>query len=334
MKKKITNASLLIIVTLIVLYFSMKDDYKLVIDTILNINKWYLVIGFLLLGGYYFFKAIAIWLITHNFNKKYRFRQAVRMVLETNFFHAITPFSTGGQPYEVYSLKKSGVSLLNGTNVSIESFITYQIALVLLGTISIVANYIFNFFPDNALLAKLVTVGFIVNFLVIVMLFILTFTKKLSKTIVNFFISLLAKIRIVKDKEKTTEKFENYLIEFHRGATILLKNKGQFIGCIFLQLISLISLYLIPFVLIMGAHIPYVNPLIVIITSAYVMLIGSFVPIPGGTGGLEYGFVAFFSNFIVGKEVNAIMLLWRFITYYAGMILGAILLSTKKEKNK
>lgn len=333
MKKK-SNIILIILATLIVLYFSMKDDYKLVIDTILNINKGYLLIGFLLLGSFYFFKAIAIWLITHNFKKTYRFREAVRMVLETNFFHAVTPFSTGGQPYEVYSLKKSGLSLLNGTNVSIEGFITYQIALVLLGTVSIIANYIFNFFPDNALLAKLVTLGFILNFLVIVMLFILTFTKRLSSSIVNFFINLFAKIKIVKDKEKTKEKFKNYLVEFHRGATILLKNKGQFVGCIFLQLISLISLYLIPFVLIMGAHIPYVNPLIVVITSAYVMLIGSFVPIPGGTGGLEYGFVAFFSNFIVGKKVNAIMLLWRFITYYAGMILGAILLSTKKEKYK
>ena len=67
---------------------------------------------------------------------------------------------------------------------------------------------------------------------------------------------------------------------------------------------------------------------------SYVMLIGSFIPIPGGTGGLEYGFINFFKNFIIGSKLNAIMLLWRFITYYFGMILGALILNFKKEVKK
>ena len=69
-----------------------------------------------------------------------------------------------------------------------------------------------------------------------------------------------------------------------------------------------------------------------IIASAYIMMVGSFVPIPGGTGGLEYAFVVFYSNFIKGPVLNAIMLLWRFITYYFGMIVGAITLTLKRKK--
>ena len=75
-----------------------------------------------------------------------------------------------------------------------------------------------------------------------------------------------------------------------------------------------------------------ISVLNVIVTSAYVMLIGSFVPIPGGTGGLEFGFIAFFGNFIIGPNLNAIMLLWRFVTYYFGMILGSIVLSLRKKE--
>ena len=78
----------------------------------------------------------------------------------------------------------------------------------------------------------------------------------------------------------------------------------------------------------MGLNVSIVN---VIVTSAYVMLIGAFVPIPGGTGGLEYGFISFYGNFITGPSLNAIMLLWRFITYYFGMILGAIILGLRKK---
>ena len=221
---------------------------------------------------------------------------------------------------------------MDSTNISIECFITYQISLVTLGLIAIISNRLFNLYPSNSILAKLVTIGFIMNLLVIVGLFVLTFARRLSKTLLNLIIKLLTKLKLVKDKEKTMDRFSNYLSEFHSGAKILLSNKKKFVGCIVLQFISLISLYLIPFVLIIGAHITYVNPLVVIVTSAYVMLIGAFVPIPGGTGGLEYGFVAFFSNFIIGSGLNAIMLVWRFITYYFGMILGAILLSTKRRK--
>ena len=75
-----------------------------------------------------------------------------------------------------------------------------------------------------------------------------------------------------------------------------------------------------------------VNGFIAIIASAYVMLIGSYVPIPGGTGGLEFGFMMFYGNFITGSKLPALMLMWRFITYYFSMILGAIALNVKKVK--
>lgn len=332
MKKKIINAILLIIVTILVLYFSLKDDYTTVIDTILNIDKKFLLLGFFLLFSYWFFKAITMWIVTKKYGK-YRFRNAFRMVVETNFFHAITPFSTGGQPYEIYSLKKNNIKLTDATNVSVQSFIIYQIALVLLGTIAIISNYFLNLFPKNNLLEKLVTLGFIINFLVIVVLFLLSFTKKISKLILSFIVKILNKFKIFKNKDKTLEDLDKYIKEFNEGAKKIFENKPQFFGLIFLQFISLTSLYLIPFVLFMGVGI-YINPLIAIATSAYVMLIGSFVPIPGGTGGLEYGFVAFFSNFDSTKIVTAIMLLWRFITYYFAMILGAITLSIGKGAKK
>ena len=62
------------------------------------------------------------------------------------------------------------------------------------------------------------------------------------------------------------------------------------------------------------------------------MTIGSFVPIPGGTGGIEYGFVFFYGHLVKGSVLNATMLVWRFITYYFGMIVGAITLTLKRKK--
>lgn len=330
--KKIVNFLLLFIVTAVVLYFSLKDDYQTVVNTIFSINKLWLLCGFIFLFMYWVLKSVVTTKLVRNFNNEYSLKKGLKMTLETNFFHAITPFSSGGQPYEIYSLKKNGLRIIDATNVSIESFIVYQIALVLLGIIAIVSNYFFNFFPSSRLLKNLVTLGFIVNLLVIVGLFILTFTTKLSKAILNIGLSLLSKLKIIKNMEAKKNNLDKYLYDFHIGAMNLLKNKKSFILLIVIQFISLVFLYLVPYAIIKGVNLD-IKIYIAVITSAYVMIIGSFVPIPGGTGGLEYGFVSFFGNFIINSKINAIMIMWRFTTYYFGMILGAIILGIgKREK--
>ena len=133
------------------------------------------------------------------------------------------------------------------------------------------------------------------------------------------------------DKEKTIENWNTSINNFHAGAKILVENKRFFIKSILCATAALICLYLVPVVLLYstGDYTSF-NGLISIVACAYVMLIGSFVPIPGGTGGLEYGFIAFFGNFVSGSNLRVIMILWRFVTYYFGMIVGAIAVNIKK----
>ena len=330
MKKRIISFIIIFIVTAIVLYFSLKDDYETIINTILGINKIWLLIAFIFLLGYYFCKAIVMHTFTKEFKREFRFREALRLTLETNFFHAVTPFSSGGQPYEIYSLNKKNIKVTDATNISIECFIVYQIALVLLGLIAVICNNILGFI-NSSVLSHLLTLGFMINLFVIVFLFWITLAKETPTKVVNFFIELLGKIKIIKNKNEIKEKIDNYFKEFNDGAKTLFTDVKRFIKMILVQFVSLISLYIVPVALFYGLGIYDITPLMTIVIMAYVMLIGSFVPIPGGTGGLEFAFVKFFGNFLTGPILNAIMLVWRFITYYFGMILGAIILSTKKD---
>lgn len=330
--KKVANIIVLALVTCLVLYFSLKDNFNTIINEIINVNIFWLVISFLLALSFWFFKAIATTRIANIFKKDYSIKQGMRLVLETNFFHAITPFAVGGQPYEIYSLKKSKLKITEATNVSIVNFIVYQIALVSLGIIAIVYNHHFVLLKENDLLKNLVVVGFLVNFIVIVALFLLTCTKKINKILMKFIIKVLNKIHLVKNKDEKIKQFNEYLNEFHQGAKILLHDKKLFIKLIFVHFIGLISSYLIPLTLAYAMGISSYTGIEAIVLSSYVMLIGAFVPIPGGTGGLEYGFMTFYGSFIKGSKLNAIMLLWRFITYYFAMILGAILLGIRKKE--
>ena len=71
-----------------------------------------------------------------------------------------------------------------------------------------------------------------------------------------------------------------------------------------------------------------------IISTASVMLITSIIPIPGATMGAEFSFIIFFSSYITGHQAKSMMLLWRFITYYIGLIIGAIVFAFAYKEKK
>lgn len=333
--KSVLNITIFIFITALVLYFLLKDNFKEVINGLLHANVFWIIVAIFFIFGYWFFKSIIFYNFTRKFNKDYKFTKAFKLQLMTNFFNAVTPFSSGGQPFQIYSLKKQGIEITSATNIIVQNFIVYQIALVLFGIISIISNYFFHFFEDVGLLKQLVTMGFIINALITIGLFIIAFAKGFNKIVVNWIINLLSKIKIVKNKEKNLENWNTYINNFHNGAKILIANKWFFIKSILCAILALACQYLIPVILLYstGDYTSF-NGFQSIVACSYVMLIGSFVPIPGGTGGLEYGFMAFYGNFISGTTINVILILWRFVTYYLGLIIGAIAVNIKEGDHK
>ena len=331
--KKKLNIIVLIIITILVLFFSLKDNFMETVTQIFTMNIWYLLIAFILLILFWIFRSYSMYSFCKKIDKDFKYLSALQLTLRTQFFNAVTPFATGGQPYQIYFLKTVGIDYASSTSVVVENFIVYQIALVVLGILALILNQIFDIFGKVQLLQQLVTLGFLTNAFVIIIMFVLAFSKKMNKFFINIGIKILTKFRIVKDKEKKLKEWDANINRFNKSANILLQDKKMFILNIMYNFIALCCLYLIPlFILYSMGNFNAFNAGVAIITSSYIMIIGSFVPIPGGSGGLEFGFIQFYGNFITGSKLSAMMLVWRFITYYFGMIVGAIALNIKKVK--
>jgi len=331
--KNILSVCVLFLLTIFVLYFSLKNDFSNIISEILSANLFFIFISFIFFMLYWFFKTTVLYNFTRKFNDEYKFKSAFRTQAITQFFNAITPFSTGGQPFQIYFLTKNKLTISNATNVTIEEFVVYQISLVFLGIIAIILNHVLNIFPYDGFLSKLVLLGFTINTIVIIILFLVAFSKKSNKFLIIKGINLLSFFKIIKNKEKTIEKWNNYINNFYEGARILVANKKEFMLNILYSFLGLVCLYIVPLWILYGMGEVSFNAIEAVVASAYVMLIGSFVPLPGGTGGVEYGFVKFFGIFIVNDvKLRALMLLWRFITFYMGIIIGGIALNLKERK--
>ena len=232
---------------------------------------------------------------------------------------------------EVYMLMEHDIPIAKATNQTIQSFIFYQIALVICGSLAVINNFLFPIFPKVRILQLLVLLGFAINVAVVLVLILISRSKRVTNKLSELSIKLLKKLKRKVDEEDIKQKFSDY----HEGFKELRKRKKLFVGGVLLNIISLLCLYIVPlFILYSMKDFTSINVNSAVTASAYVYIIGGFVPIPGASGGIEYGFTRFFGNFIVGHKLSVVLLLWRFITYYVGVIIGAIVFNFEKKVKK
>lgn len=337
MKDLKKNSIILLLITFVVLFCVLKDDFPSIVETLKNANHLWIIVAILCFFIALGFEAKAYQEIIQGYQYNYTFKKSYKMLLITKFFNGITPFSSGGQPMQIYMLKKEGVRLTKATNIIIQNFIIYQAALVLFGIIAITTNYFLKIFTEVHLLKQLVTIGFLINTIVMIGLIVVSFSSSFNHFIVQKVISILSKLKLVKNKEEKQEKWREKVDDFHEGAEYLKKNKMLCLRAFLYNIIYLALTYMMPYfvILALANTIPDgVTPLKAICASAYVLIIGSFVPIPGASGGIEFGYLKFFGNFIKGSLLKASLLIWRTISYYLPMIIGGLLFNLNMKRGK
>lgn len=330
MKKK--YGILIIIITLIVIYITLKNDYNSIINLLFNSDVRWLLVGLFLVFGYIFFKAIMYYSII-NFFKEYSFLKTLGLQFITFFFNAATPFSSGGQPFIVYQLKKEGIRINRGTTIVTQGTILNQIAVIIFIFIAILINKIYNIYPMTPILMTTLFIGIIVNSLVLIFGALISYNSVIGKAIIRFIIKVLYQLRIVKNKQERENKWFEAIESFNSSSKLLFKSKLYFIKLIILNILAYLSIYLVPLTILFSFHnyMAY-DGIVSIVLTCFTGMIGSYVPLPGGSGGQEFAFSMLFSKYITNPLLGSTMLLWRFLTYYLPMLIGAIIFNINGGK--
>ena len=326
MKNLKLNSFIILIISSVFMYIILKDNFAKSMRLLLGANMLWIVAAILLFVLFVFLEAVAMYLITRQHHKKYPFWKMFRLQGMTKFFNGITPFSSGGQPLQVYELTKDGLSPAKATNVVVEYFILFQIAVVTMGTISTILNYIFNFYKYVPALRYFYLFGYVVNFLLLVIVFIASVNVEKNKKMAIWINNVLYKIKIVKNKESNQKKLDKFFSDYFAGFQKL-KNNKLLMAKVVLVLIACLSVcFLIPQCVFNALNIPHkLNIFTSIITGVYIFIMSSFVPIPGAAGGVELGFISFFANFVPKKLLPPALIIWRFITFYLPTLIGGII---------
>ncbi len=338
MKKGKISLIVLFIAMALVLYFTLKDDFSGVIWELRNVNILIFIFTLIILLISFVFKSLSLKKFICEYNYDYTLKKAYELTLIGQFLNGITPFQSGGQPFQVYLLRKEKVRISDATNAMIKDFLSYQIALIIVGIVAILLSFKINVLTSNVYLNGLIFLGFIINLTVLIFLLLFSLTKKLGYKIAHGIIHFFFRFKIVKKVLKDENKIDDGLKHFYETGLELRKSKTIIFKCIALNIVYLVLTYIIPFVIFRSLGYNDVDIIESFVSVSFVMLISNFIPIPGATGGIEYSFLKFFGVFAEGALLSGAMLLWRFITYVLPMIIGFIILmferGAKKNENR
>lgn len=252
---------------------------------------------------------------------------AVKTALLGKYYDNVTPFSTGGQPMQIYYLHKKGFS--GGLSAAVV-FIKYAFntcAWLLVAALSMILG--------NSALSKISTgrflrvtgwIGWGVNALVPVFIFGFVLFPVFSRKLTEWLILAGKKLHIVKNPDETMSKALDVVRDFRSSFAIMAHHPPEFILLSLSCIVEISLTFALPYFIMRalgGLHAEAGLAVLieVMALNSYATFASSVVPTPGNSGAIESTITMAFS-YIASSVLVWVVIFWRFSTYYLYILIG------------
>ena len=241
------------------------------------------------------------------------------------FFSYITPSSSGGQPAQMYYMKKDGVKIGFSTLVMLLVTIAYKSVLVILGLVLLIFNFDAVFTYGDRL-GWLLTVGFILNCAFIAGLaFIITKPDWARHTGISI-LNKLTDWKIVKAKkhEMWVEKINRICDTYVIGSSYVKENAVVVAKVFGMTLIQRLCLFAVTWVVYKSYGLTGVSFIDIVTMQVMIAIAVEMLPLPGAAGVTEASFLVVFEEIFGEALVKPALLLSRGLSFYAVLITGGL----------
>lgn len=288
-----------------------------------SVKAIYILVGIGMMLVYASFEGINIWLIVKGLKQKTSIFKCIGYGFVGFYFSSITPSASGGQPAQVYFMKKDGISVTSSSLTLMLILFTHQLVVVIYALIGVLLNT--NIGGSQLANTLLLAFGFITNALLLIGIIMLVYWPKLVFKILNFFGLLLHRTRIIKNREKIEKKISSSVEEYERGAIYMRNNPILILQVTLLTVVQISFLYGVPYVIYKGFGLSGYSVMDLILMQAILNIAVSSLPLPGGVGASESLFLGMFSVFYGKKLLIPGMLLTRISNFYSVLIISGII---------
>jgi uncharacterized protein (TIRG00374 family) len=284
----------------------------------------YLGIAVLIYVGRHIFYALRLVILS---DKAFTLKHGIELVFIWEFASAISPTSIGGSAVAVFFLSQEKISGAKAVSIVLYTVIvdTLFFLMSLAGLLAVFGPQLIR--PDMTSMFQ----GYGIIFMV-VWLFMLTyggvlvwglFRPRVIKRLLMWVASWpfikryrLALYQIGQDVVTTSKELRTKPLSFHIQAISL--TIGAWIARF--AAVNFIILALV------NVDWSFMEHFLVYARSETMYVITQFSPTPGGSGVMEIMFSGFFKDFISASIGSVAALLWRLITYYPYLIIGALII--------
>lgn len=271
---------------------------------------------------YWLLEAQILHLAVKRFYRKQSFGRTLQTSMIGQLFNCITPFASGGQPIQAYHMTQGGVPLGSAACALTVKFIVYQFVLTIYSFITLLFHFrAFSAKIEN--LKYLVLLGFSLNAAVILGLLGICFWREGTKRFLERCIALGHRLRLVRHPEKACAALEEQIELFYTGFTALRGAGWMLLKMALLSVLQLTAYFAIPYFLLRCFPDASGSFFSMLAAQAFVLNVSSFVPLPGAAGGAELSFHTMFALFFPAQYLPLSILLWRVITFYLPILVGA-----------
>ncbi len=335
--KRFLNFAFIFATLAIVIYIGLSgNEISGIWQALKSITPTWLLVCLLAYASYVLLDTLSIYQFLHSQGYQITFGYTLIVSILGLYYCNITPGASGGQPMQVYYLKKKDVPIGIGSSALTVKFFCFQLMLMILGSLFWFFNrsYVYNQIGTGNM--WILIAGYVFNSISILFVLLMAISRRLVRFFIVLFVKVGTWLHICKDADAAIAKWEGNLTTFHASVMMLTKHPIN----LFIQLgiagIQVIALMLVTVALYFAFGLTGTGIVELITVGLLLYISAAYTPLPGASGAQEGGFALYFGGIFPEGTLIVALLLWRFFTYYLTLIGGSLLtvaqsITAKKE---
>ena len=321
-KKIIFNGVFLAVVFALTIYGVFHgEDLSSMMDAIHRADKRWLIPGIALVAFFIWGESIIIWYMMRSSGIQLKKRTCFLFSSVGFFFSCITPSASGGQPMQIYYMKKEKISIPVSTVILMIVTITYKLVLVVIGVgIAIFGRGFLHKCLEGIL--PVFYLGLALNIFCVTFMTILVFHPLLAKAILVKGMKLLERLHLMKKKEGRLKKLEDSMDTYRNTAAYLKNNPFVIVKVIGITFIQRMALFAVTWFVYQAFGLHGTGFWEILFLQAVISVSVDMLPLPGGMGISETLFLNIFSPVFGGLLLPG-MVLSRGLGYYGELLISA-----------
>lgn len=324
-KKNLLNAVFLIALLAATIWMVFRDqDFSEIIHILSGIAPVFLLAGFILVILFVCSESVIIKYLLATVHIKVPLINCIRYSFVGFFYSCITPSATGGQPMQIYYMKKQNIDIPTATIILMLVTIEYKFVLVFIGlAVALFGQGLVQ--TLNSDVQFFLYFGIALNVFCVSFMSLLVFLPETAKFLIMKGFSFLKKIHLMKEKSNRTERLEKSMETYKGASKFLKKNKKAIFYTTIISFIQRFFLFSITYLVYRSFGLSTESYLTITILQSIISISVDMLPLPGGMGISEGLYKRIFTPiFGSASTMTASMLVSRGFSYYILVIVSSI----------